>query len=524
MGLEHDLDKGKGTLRTKVAVLLAGLLGFVLVAIVGCAAQSPAPTPTSPAAATLAPTLEVVNTPTPTLEAVATPTPTLEVVNTPTPTLEAVATLPPTPDTAPTGLVYESPQLFRFPGAWNKVPAYETTLFYPAQTSLQYILSADHAGAAGMNAGMSCASCHAGQERRLGEQLVNHPTLEDDPIEGKKPSIDIRVQAAYDDEYLYMRFEWASERPDIVHQLWRYDGEKWSAWGGPKPDAIRRGMPASYEDRVSLLLDDRNVPIADGSQIGFEQVGCWATCHSSMRYMPEAPSSDVVRAHPDLGDQGLRVSDIRKYLLTTRTDDSPAAGWDKVKSEAEIQELFDLGQFLDLWMWRAARSGPIGYGDDSYVLEYRNADQGKSPFANPAEPTYMYDASKLGYNAIHEDQFESMLLQVPLIVGENAVPFDPDAEFQEGDLLPRQVLQTPDGSRAALLSNSRWEDGQWIVEMRRLLDTGNPDDKALQPGQIYNVGIAVFDDMVSNRRHHVSFNKTLGIGIDADIKAEKIAP
>jgi hypothetical protein len=57
-----------------------------------------------------------------------------------------------------------------------------------------------------------------------------------------------------------------------------------------------------------------------------------------------------------------------------------------------------------------------------------------------------------------------VLDQAPLIPGVNAVPLDPNVQFQVGDLLPRQVLQEPTGSRAALLFNSSWENGRWIVE------------------------------------------------------------
>jgi hypothetical protein len=416
---------------------------------------------------------------------------------------------------------FESPSLFAFPGNWNNVPERTIPLFYPAQTSLQWVLSPAHAGAAAVAAGTSCQACHAGQEAMLGARLVNHPTLEPSPIPGKDPVVNLSVRAAYDDQHLYMRYEWESERPIVVHQLWRYDGERWVAWGGFRPDAPARGITPHYEDRLAVLVDDRNHPVDDGANWGFAQAGCWITCHSSMRAMEEEPTAAEVQAHPYLGGL-LRVADVRKYLLTTRTADSPAAGWAQLKPVEVVQSQLAMGQFLDLWMWRAARSGPIGYGDDNFVLDYRNADQGRSPFANPAQPQWMYDAARTGYNAVPESEWDWTLDRNPLIQGVNAVPFDPNARFNVGDLLPRQVLQTPDGSRADLLFNSRWENGRWIVEMRRALNTGRPDDKVFAPGQVYNVGLAIFDDHVSNRRHHVSFEKTLGFGVAADIQAVRI--
>ena len=55
---------------------------------------------------------------------------------------------------------------------------------------------------------------------------------------------------------------------------------------------------------------------------------------------------------------------------------------------------------------------------------------------------------------------------------------------------------------------------------RRKLDTGHPeDDKILKVGKKYTIGIGIHDDNVTTRYHFVSFPLSLGIGVDADIKA-----
>jgi hypothetical protein len=49
----------------------------------------------------------------------------------------------------------------------------------------------------------------------------------------------------------------------------------------------------------------------------------------------------------------------------------------------------------------------------------------------------------------------------------------------------------------------------------RKLDTGHPEgDKILKVGGVYNIGLAVHDDNVTTRFHHVSFPLTLGIGAE----------
>ena len=47
----------------------------------------------------------------------------------------------------------------------------------------------------------------------------------------------------------------------------------------------------------------------------------------------------------------------------------------------------------------------------------------------------------------------------------------------------------------------------------------NADDKVLKVGGRYTVGLAVHDDNVTTRFHHVSFPLSLGVGVDADIRA-----
>ncbi|MDP3879431.1 MAG: ethylbenzene dehydrogenase-related protein [Dehalococcoidales bacterium] len=416
---------------------------------------------------------------------------------------------------------FESARLFTFPGNWGQVQSKKVTLFYPAQASWEFVTSPQHPGSSAVNTGTGCLACHQGQEATLGQKLVSHATLEPDPIPGKKPTVDVDVKAAIDDQYLYMRFEYAAERPGVTHSLWRYNGTEWKSWGGPKPETAP-GVDNSYEDRIALNIADSDIPAFDGAPIGFEKAGCFITCHNSMRAMPNEPTSAEVKAHPYFGDEGLKRTDIRKYLLISRTETDVTGGWDKTKSAEEIKTLLDEGQFLDLWQWRGARSGPIGYGDDSYVLEYRKFDPGKGIWSSPAQPEFMYDESKTGFKAIPESEFEQKLRDFPMVSGQNVVPLDPSAIFKEGDILSKYILQTPDGSRADLLFNSTWTDGKWVVEMRRALNTGNPEDKVFAAGKTYNIGIAIFHDMVSNRRHHVSFPLTLGIDTAADIKAASI--
>jgi hypothetical protein len=114
--------------------------------------------------------------------------------------------------------------------------------------------------------------------------------------------------------------------------------------------------------------------------------------------------------------------------------------------------------------------------------------------------------------------------QAALIEKKNAVALDPSAKFAVGDLLPQYLQREPEGSAADVEAFGRYADGQWIVELRRKLNTGNADDKLLRPGTVYPIGFSIFDDTVSNRRHYVTLPLTLGLGVSGDVTAVKVGP
>jgi hypothetical protein len=413
------------------------------------------------------------------------------------------------------------PKPFSFPGDWEKIPVKTVTLFYPGQASWEFLTSAAHPGAQVIHTG--CATCHTGQEKALGAKLVQAGPRESDPIAGKVPSIDLTVRAAYDAEFVYFQFRWPTKTPHAMHTVWRYDGKQWVSWGGPKPDASKKGIPPSYEDRLAIIMDDPdNVPAFDGSGATFSQVGCWMTCHNSMRAMPNDVPRKTIDPHPYWGEKGRRVGDIRKYLLITRTGQDDTGAWDKVKPAAELSKLKSAGKFLELWQWRAARSNAVGYASDDWVMEYRNGDAGRSPFFNPPKPQFMYDEKITGFKAIPEGELAARLQKSALIEKKNAVALDPNVKFAVGDLLPQYLLRDPDGSAADVQAFGRYSGGHWIVELRRKLNTGHADDKILRPGTAYPIGFAIFDDTVSNRRHYVTLPLTLGLGARGDIVAVKV--
>jgi hypothetical protein len=402
---------------------------------------------------------------------------------------------------------------------WSKVPASSISLFYPGQASYEWVRSSAHPGAGVVKNDGACVTCHTGKEKAMGDKNVKGGPLEPVPVKGKNGSVDLKFQAAYDAKNAYLRFEWKTLNayPGTEHQYLRFDGKEWKVYGYPKLDKVVQDgkEPGIYEDRMSIMIDDGKVP-------GFAQQGCWLTCHDGQRDMPKQFTKEEVAANALL--QAIKKSDVRKYLPATRTDPSD---WKTGKSVEDIAKIKAAGGFVDLIQWRAHRSFAVGMADDGYVLEWRLGDSGKDMFGGNADakthaPRFMWDEKKVGYKSITADQLRKG--DHFLVREKNAVPFDPNAGWKEGDLIPDYIVSREDAKGSAADNNAiaSWKDGVWTVLMIRPLGLANDDDKSLKEGGVYNVGFAVHDDNITTRGHQVSFVKTIGFGAKASIQAVKL--
>ena len=201
---------------------------------------------------------------------------------------------------------------------WSKIPAVNVPVFYPGQSSYEWLRSDAHKGAViEVKRGDACASCHdePDGEKDMGAKLVAGGPLEPMPVKGKDGYKDLTVQAAYDEKNAYLRFQWKTNgKAGIEYPYYRFDGKEWKVYGGPRLDkAVQEGkQPPIYEDRMSIMLDDGKVP-------GFAQQGCWLTCHDGERDL-KAASKDEVAANAAM--QAYKKEDVRKYLPDSRTNPS----------------------------------------------------------------------------------------------------------------------------------------------------------------------------------------------------------
>ncbi len=234
---------------------------------------------------------------------------------------------------------------------WDAIEGREVKLLYPGHTSYEWVQNGpQHGGARAYKKGEPCSGCHEGEQFDMGKKMVTGEKAENQPIPGKAPGVPLTVKAAHDGTNLYMRFAW----PVGAHV--------------PVPFAEGGKMDAENEAKLALMIDGGKVERADLS-------GCWQTCHSDARSMPDAPDAEKMKALADRLDVSQGVT---KYLPSTRTEieisGNPQGGWDKLKPQAELDQAFKDGVFLDLLRWK---SGNGGVSEDGYVAAQRVMDGGQ---------------------------------------------------------------------------------------------------------------------------------------------------
>jgi len=227
---------------------------------------------------------------------------------------------------------------------WSNVPERLITLFYPGQTSMEWTLVGKyHGGVRPFMAGDRCMTCHDKETGNMGYKMVTGEKAEPTPIPGKAGSIPVTVQAAHDDENLFLRFQWE----DTEH--------------APVPFVDGGKMDPENQIKLAVMFATDEVKYAS-------QAGCWGTCHHDTRTMPEHPD-DPAAAGFDLD----LSKGVTKYISESRTDieekgrrGKKLGGWDKLKQKAEIDAELASGKFMDLIRWSS--SGKV---ENGHILEQR---------------------------------------------------------------------------------------------------------------------------------------------------------
>ena len=120
---------------------------------------------------------------------------------------------------------------------WDKVVSRNVTVFYPGQSSMEWVLGREHGGKRAFNSGDRCFDCHEEELVEIGDKIVMGEkemkvgkvkgNMEPTIIPDKRGSFPVTVQAAYTDQQLKMRFQWK----DSAHTPaplcgWRKNGSR----------------------------------------------------------------------------------------------------------------------------------------------------------------------------------------------------------------------------------------------------------------------------------------------------------
>lgn len=144
------------------------------------------------------------------------------------------------------------------------------------------------------------------------------------------------------------------------------------------------------------------------------------------------------------------------------------------------------GDTLDVWHWKAARTNPVGHADDKYWADLTKAavffyDSGIVERTRIADSGSGFDSgNKNGSVPVYMNSGDPGMNKDFLLV-EEAVAFDPDVAWSDGDTVPGYVLSEGTGSESDVEAIGKYSDGVWVVEFRRALYTGNPDDTVFLP-------------------------------------------
>jgi ethylbenzene dehydrogenase len=310
------------------------------------------------------------------------------------------------------------------------------------------------------------------------------PDLDNDVFQGYVGNKqDVSIKAQYDGEYIYFLVEWKDSKLDLNRDTWYFDPDD-NLWKqeSNKPvfdDAGNKIREAFYEDKFAMQWD------IDNTVTDWDSQTCFATCHTGLSE-----------------DDGY----ARHYTVAP-------------------------GQQTDMWHWKSVRTGlPNGQFDDKHVIDNVNNPVNKTRAGDAKEsggyvnnrvtllldgngaevkvPQY-YIPEREYYYWITQNEIDSGIAREIVAVAsdgkltdEDGNIIDPVAEVKyqrDGETtgaygMPSIHTSPFVGSRGDLISASNYTGNGWILEFKRKLFTGNPDDVVFNPANEYPFGYATFDN------------------------------
>jgi len=250
----------------------------------------------------------------------------------------------------------------------------------------------------------------------------------------------VRMKALYTSEAAYFLITWADPEESLRRAPFQKQADgTWKKLSDPNDKGGDNNL--YYEDKFAIIW---NMSIK-----GFEQSGCFATCHA--------------------GEAGKPYGN--KYTATaTETG--------------------------DIWHWKGVRTNPVGQVDDQYVDSTRYDPQAAPEAGRHGDPKtgggYANNPTEAGRPkwALPANRPAPPYW----IIDAEKVPLD-DSKYKAGDEVPGIVIAPFAGDRGDIQARGVYRDGKWTVEIARKLVTGSKFDVQFSNlSRAYYFGVAVFDN------------------------------
>jgi len=185
-------------------------------------------------------------------------------------------------------------------------------------------------------------------------------------------------------------------------------------------------------------------------------------------FLVRFPDPDESRSHKSwTWNKGREI-----YTVGHDREDIFVFKWNMEPQPVDLSIYSDDSYRADIWYWKACRTDRSGYADDKIHLlspkQDRNATQ---VISGSGKTMYLLRSGDEGGSAY----------RVNLV-----------SEFQ-GEIVPRFTIQQPTGSRSDVQAKGVWQNGEWTIEFRRKLVTGNQDDVQFTHGNKYLFGVSRYE-------------------------------
>jgi cytochrome b subunit of formate dehydrogenase len=296
----------------------------------------------------------------------------------------------------------------------------------------------------------------------------------------------VEIRALRDAENIYFAFRWWDPSRSLkrVPLIKRADG-----WHVLDPNAAKADVTAYYEDKLAVIFSRSDA------------FGSGGATHLGAKPLADKPA-------PMNG---------RGYHYTTD------------------------GSYIDMWQWKSARGGMIGYMEDMHIgpptepsanetavkgryqagywgdpgtslYKYNFRFEGPTEGYNrPVEPLrlpkdWRATVKNLGSIDLDPDASASEGSHWWMVEKTETVPYsaEADAEIPVGTVIPGVLLNDAyTGDRAGIAASARWADDHWTLVASRKVATGSKYDVDFLPGNLFYLYVSAFDHTQTRHTRHM---------------------